>query len=128
MDLLVPRAALGAHGPAPVWASLAATLLIGTPAAAALITRTGNDIFLSGVSPVRLKSGHSAEPACMSARLSIDPYSTTSSASASSVLGTLSSIGFAVFRLSTNRKRVGSSTGRSAGLAPLKMRSTRAAE
>src|SRR5262245_27315173 len=35
---------------------------------------------------------------------------------------------FAVFRLSTNRKRVGCSTSRSAGLAPLKMRSTRAAE
>jgi len=29
--------------------ALAATLLTGTPAAAALITRTGNDIFLSGV-------------------------------------------------------------------------------
>src|SRR5215471_20740972 len=56
------------------------------------------------------------------------PYSTTSSASASSVFGTLSPIAFAVFRLSTNRKRVGCSTGRSAGLVPLKMRSTRAAE
>jgi hypothetical protein len=44
------------------------------------------------------------------------------------VFGTLRPIAFAVFRLSTNRKRVGCSTGRSAGLAPLKMRSTRAAE
>src|SRR5262249_6641334 len=55
-------------------------------------------------------------------------HSTTSSASASSVFGTLRPIAFAVFRLSTNRKRVGCSTGRSAGLVPLKMRSTRAAE
>src|SRR5262244_1749288 len=54
----------------------------------------------------------------------IDPYSTASSASASSVFGTLSPIAFAVFRLSTNRKCVGCSTGRSAGLVPLKMRST----
>src|SRR4029450_4749465 len=55
-------------------------------------------------------------------------HSTTSSASASSVFGTLSPIAFAVFRLSTNRKRVGCSTGRSAGLPPLKIRSPRAAE
>jgi hypothetical protein len=50
-----------------------------------------------------------------SGRFRIGPYSTTSSASASSVFGTLSPIAFAVFRLSTNRKRVGCSTGRSAG-------------
>src|SRR5207253_7541023 len=37
-----------------------------------------------------------------SGRFRIDPYSTTSSASASSVFGTLSPIAFAVFRLSTN--------------------------
>src|SRR5262249_24873705 len=42
-------------------------------------------------------------------------YSTTSSASASSVFGMLSPIALAVFRLSTNRKCVGCSTGRSAG-------------
>src|SRR5262249_13425365 len=48
-------------------------------------------------------------------------YSTTSSASASSVFGMLSPIALAVFRLSTNRKCVGCSTGRSAGLVPLKM-------
>ena len=54
-------------------------------------------------------------------------YSITSSASAASVGGISSPIDFAVLRLITNWKRVGCSTGRSAGLAPFRMRSTIAA-
>src|SRR5215470_10956641 len=50
-------------------------------------------------------------------------YSITSSASATTVGGSSSPIDFAVFKLITNRYRVGSSNGRSAGFAPLKMRS-----
>ena len=55
------------------------------------------------------------------------PHSITSSASARNVGGTFKFIALAVFMLSTNRYRVGSSNGRSAGLAPWKMRATSAA-
>src|SRR6266516_3609477 len=61
------------------------------------------------------------------ARGRVRSYSTTSSASASSVGGTSRPSDFAVFRLRTNRNRVGCSNGSSAGFAPFRMRSTRAA-
>ena len=51
-------------------------------------------------------------------------YSITSSARASSVGGIVRPSALAVLRLMTNSNRTGSSTGRSAGLAPFKMRST----
>src|SRR5262249_39966790 len=54
-------------------------------------------------------------------------YSITSSALACSVSGTVRPRDLAVLRLRTNRKRVGCSNGRSAGFAPLRMRSTKAA-
>ena len=62
-----------------------------------------------------------------SGRADCPPHSTTSSASASSVEGISRPSAFAVFRLRTNRNRVGCSNGSSAGLAPLRMRSTSAA-
>ena len=52
-------------------------------------------------------------------------HSITSSAVASSAVGTSSPIAFAVFRLMTSLKRVGCSNGRSAGFPPLRMRSAR---
>jgi hypothetical protein len=51
-------------------------------------------------------------------------YSITSSASASIVGGRSRPRAFAVLRLITNSNLVGCSTGRSAGLAPLRIRST----
>ena len=51
-------------------------------------------------------------------------YSITSSARARSVGGTVRPSAFAVLRLMTSSNLVGCSTGRSAGLAPFKMRST----
>jgi hypothetical protein len=51
-------------------------------------------------------------------------YSITSSARVSMVGGTAKPIAFAVLRLMTSSKRVGCSTGRSAGLAPLNILST----
>ena len=54
----------------------------------------------------------------------LQTYSITSSARASSVGGTVTSIAFAVFRLTTNSNLVGCSTGRSASLAPFARRST----
>jgi hypothetical protein len=54
-------------------------------------------------------------------------HSITSSASASSFAGISRLVALAVARFMTNRKRVGCSNGRSAGFAPLKMRSTMAA-
>jgi hypothetical protein len=51
-------------------------------------------------------------------------YSITSSAVASSVAGTVSPSAFAIFKLSTSSYLVGACTGRSAGLSPLRMRST----
>src|SRR5271157_3269347 len=54
-------------------------------------------------------------------------YSITSSASASKFGGSSRPIDFAVFKLTTNRYLVGSSNGKSAGLAPLRIRSTREA-
>jgi len=79
---------------------------------------------LQDFGPLNVRSGHIAmgdsdlvivrfDPLC-GLKSDMFPYSTTSSASASSVFGTLSPIAFAVFRLSANRKRVGCSTGRSA--------------
>src|SRR5262249_5849082 len=55
------------------------------------------------------------------------PHSITSSARASSVGGTSRPSALAVLRLMTSSKLVGSSTGRSEGLAPLRMRSTKVA-
>src|SRR5262249_12472090 len=54
-------------------------------------------------------------------------HSITSSARASSVGGTARPSAFAVLRLKANLNRVGCSNGRSAGFAPLRIRSTRAA-
>src|SRR6476646_10785289 len=54
-------------------------------------------------------------------------YSITSSARAATLEGISSPIVFAVLRLITKMYRVGCSTGRSAGLAPLNMLSTSAA-
>src|SRR5262245_2168799 len=51
-------------------------------------------------------------------------HSITSSASASNLSGIWSPSAFAVFRLITNSYFVGACTGRSAGLSPLRMRST----
>src|SRR5262249_43050268 len=51
-------------------------------------------------------------------------HSITSSARATRVAGTSRPSALAVFRLSTNSNLVGCCTGRSAGLAPLRMRST----
>src|SRR5262249_2529355 len=51
-------------------------------------------------------------------------HSITSSASASSPGGTVRPSAFAVLRLITSSNFVGRCTGRSAGLAPLRMRST----
>src|SRR6185437_938710 len=53
--------------------------------------------------------------------------SIASSARESTLLGTVKFIAFAVFRLTTNRYRVGISTGRSAGFAPWKIRALRSA-
>jgi hypothetical protein len=53
------------------------------------------------------------------------PHSITSSAPARSESGIVRPIALAVLRLMTRRKRVGCSSGRSAGLAPLRIRSTR---
>jgi hypothetical protein len=53
------------------------------------------------------------------------PYSITSSAVASSAVGTARPRVFAVFMLMTSLKRVGCSNGRSAGFAPLRTRSAR---
>src|SRR5262249_32164704 len=50
------------------------------------------------------------------------PHSITSSARASSVVGTVRPIVFAVCRLMTNSNLVGCTTGKSVGLAPLRMR------
>src|SRR5262249_54987905 len=54
-------------------------------------------------------------------------HSITSSARASSDCGTVRPSAFAVFRLITSSKLVGRSTGRSAGLAPLRILSTKTA-
>ena len=54
-------------------------------------------------------------------------HSITSSARARSQSGTVRPSAVAVFRLTEKRKRVGCSNGKSAGFAPLRMRSTRAA-
>lgn len=51
-------------------------------------------------------------------------YSMTSSASSRSVCGIVSPSAFAVLRLTTSSNVVGCSTGRSAGLAPLRILST----
>jgi hypothetical protein len=51
-------------------------------------------------------------------------HSTTSSARAITVPGMVMPSDFAVLRLTANSKTVGNCTGRSAGLAPFKMRST----
>ena len=53
-----------------------------------------------------------------------NPYSITSSASASSLGGISRPIAFAVFKLITSSNFVGSSTGRSSGLAPFRILST----
>src|SRR5215831_14837039 len=53
------------------------------------------------------------------------PHSITSSASASSDGGMVRSSVFAVLRLNASSNFVGSSTGRSSGFAPLRMRSTK---
>jgi len=53
-----------------------------------------------------------------------DGYSITSSARARIAGGMLSPSAFAVFMLMTSSKLVGCSTGRSAGLAPLRILST----
>src|SRR5262245_57944159 len=58
--------------------------------------------------------GHRAAP----------PYSITSSARARSVAGTVMPSALAVFILMTSWKRVGCSTGKSAGWAPLRILST----
>jgi GAF domain len=55
-------------------------------------------------------------------------HSITSSASASNVGGTSSPSALAVLRLITSSNFVGCSTGRSAGLAPLRIRSTKMAD
>src|SRR5262249_52958879 len=52
------------------------------------------------------------------------PHSTTSSARASRVSGTVRPSALAVLRLITNSYLVGACTGRSAGFSPLRMRST----
>src|SRR5215472_7431619 len=52
------------------------------------------------------------------------PHSITSSARASSVLGTIRSSALAVFKLISNSYLVGACTGRSAGFSPLRIRST----
>lgn len=54
-------------------------------------------------------------------------HSTTSVAATSKVLGNVSPSALAVFLLRTNSIFVGSSTGRSAGLAPFKILSTKTA-
>ena len=54
----------------------------------------------------------------------IHPYSMTSSARASSVGGRSRPSALTVFRLITSSYLVGACTGRSAGLSPLRMRST----
>src|SRR5262249_11434407 len=51
-------------------------------------------------------------------------HSTTSSARASSLSGTSRPSALAVFRLMPNSNLTGASTGKSAGLAPFRMRST----
>ncbi len=57
-----------------------------------------------------------------------DYYSTTWSARASSCAGTLMPIAFAVLRLIASSNLIGSSTGSSSGLAPLRILSMYAAE
>src|SRR5712671_134551 len=52
-------------------------------------------------------------------------YSITSSARASSVGGRVKPSAFAVLRLTTSSNRIGCSIGRSAGLAPLRILSTK---
>jgi len=56
-------------------------------------------------------------------RTSAHPHSKTWSASASKAGESVSPMAAAAFRLTTRRKRVGSSSGRSAGAAPLNIRS-----
>jgi hypothetical protein len=54
----------------------------------------------------------------------IADYSMISSAAAEKAIGTSMPSAFAVLRLTTSSYLVGAWTGRSAGLSPLKMRST----
>jgi hypothetical protein len=77
---------------------------------------------------LRLLCGRRKRPRCGCAAEHRDelasPHSITSSAATSSVFGTVRPSAFAVFRLRMVSYFVGASTGRSAGLAPLRMRST----
>jgi hypothetical protein len=65
----------------------------------------------------RCRAEHSDELAALH-------HSITSSARASSVVGTVKPSAWAAFRLTTSSYLVGACTGRSAGFAPLRMRST----
>src|SRR5262249_723840 len=78
-----------------------------------------------GRQPVSLLRARSKRPRCRAAeerdeRAAV--HSITSSAGASSVAGTSMPTALAVARLMTNSNLVGCTTGRSAGLAPLRMR------
>jgi hypothetical protein len=61
-------------------------------------------------------------PADRASLLGAFPHSITSSASASSLSGTLRPSVFAVVRLTTNSNFVGCNTGRSAGFSPFRTR------
>ena len=76
-------------------------------------------VSLSGAAPFSEAGEERAYPAASGA-----PYSITSSARARRVGGIVRPRAFAVLRLITSSNLVGSCTGRSAGLAPLRMRST----
>jgi hypothetical protein len=60
--------------------------------------------------------------------ISLASYSITSSARNRNESGSFNPINFAVLRLTVRKNRVGCSIGKSAGLAPLKILSTRAAD
>src|SRR6267142_5255889 len=84
----------------------------------------GNAVHPVGLLPTRGERPRGRRPA--EKRDELAPFhSITSSARASSVGGTVSPRALAVLRLMTSSNFVGCTTGRSAGLAPFRIRSTR---
>src|SRR5262249_14509525 len=75
----------------------------------------------------RLLRARCERPCCQAAEQRDEgaaPHSMTSSARASTEVGTSKPIALAVLRLTTSSYLVGACTGRSAGFSPLRMRST----
>ena len=129
IGLSLPRSELGASVPG-IFGSRIAAAAVRQPSLHRVIFPRAGWVGRTAVVPPATESLCTCKDLPLSAskglmrRSKVEHYSITSSARASSAGGMVSPSAFAVLRLMTSSNLVGCSTGKSAGLAPLRILST----